>query len=65
MATRTFQAAHLAALLAVNTTRSAYTCADMALKLQSGMYCCVMDGKIEHLIQSKVKAAVENSEVRE
>lgn len=36
-----------------------------ALGLQSGMYCCVIDGHVEHLIQSKVKAAVENSEVRE
>lgn len=32
-----------------------------ALGLQNGMYCCVIDGKIEHLNQRKAKLGVEHA----
>lgn len=35
MSSKTFQTAHLAALLAVHTDKSAYVCADLAIKLKS------------------------------
>lgn len=34
-----------------------------ALGMQNGMYCCVIDGQIEHLNQRKTKFGVDNAKV--